>query len=645
MKQKNSLLSFFQIFLLFFLITGDLFAQLKSSDNTVVGKIGSEKIYLEELVNYYQKNSTDSDAISADKLREFLPYYMDFKLKLKEGLNQNMEDHQDIVNELQVYSAQAAYRYWAEEEIKEKLFNEFKERSRFEIKSFHILQRLTEAASPSDTLYAYTKLQEAKKEFLNGVSLEELDQRYSTQLQRQSAGGQLPWITAGTTVKPFEDALYSTETGSMSDPVRTQFGYHLIYVQDKREKTSDRKVRHIFFRDADSDEKQSKAESVWESLNNGADWDSLTVANTEDGSSRNQGGDIGWIGYGMQFEESFVDTVMKINPEQSYSKPVKTGYGLHIFKIDSVRTYQSEAQRDEDLKKKLEKLPWYENKKDLVLQEIAQIGDAVTYHDNLTQTEAYIQNSDTTDIKDLEPGSDTGIMNSELFSFRGVQYNGLDYLEWLKAEHPRADAGRYQPEWFDYFVESIYESEMIEITKNRFPSFNEQIQQFRDGLIVYKVSDENMWSASTVDSTALKSIFEKNRDDYQFPKRFVYHIIAADEESLITNAKNKISNGLEIDSLKSEFPEIAIISDSTGHVSEHPFNMLPEMRVGQSSDLFEYHGKNAVINLSGILPARKMDFNEAFYLVMNDYQPKREQEFTDHLKKKYNSKIYPKRIK
>jgi len=623
---------------------GNIFGQVKSSDDTVVGKISSEKLYLEELINYYEKNSTGSN-LSAAKLREFLPYYLDYKLKLKEGLNQDMDSHQDILSELQIYSVQAAYRYWTEEEITERLFNEFKERSRFEIKSFHILQRLTESASPSDTLYAYKKIKEAKKEFLNGATLEELDQRYSTQLQRQSAGGQLPWISAGSTVKPFEDALYSTEPGTMSDPVRTQFGYHLIYVQDIREKTKDRKVRHIFFRDADSEEKKAKADKIWEMLNDGADWDSLTVANTEDGSSRNRGGDIGWIGYGMQFDENFIDTIMKTDPSKDYSKPVETGYGLHIFKIDSVRSYKSESQRDEELRKKLENLPWFENKKDLVLQEIAKIGEATIYHKNLETFEAFIQNSDTTDIKNLNPGTDSVLTNSALLTFRNKDYSGRNYLQWLKEEHPRADAGRHQSEWFDFFLESVYESEMVEITKNRFPSFSEQIQHFRDGLIVYKLSDENMWSASTVDSTALRSIFEKDRSKYRFSRRFAYHIIAAREDSLLESFKTRLNSGLLIDSLQSEYPEVAVISDSTDNINEHPFTLLPEMKAGQTSNIFEYHDRNAVIYLSGILPARNMDFNEAFYMVMNDYQPRREQEFLDKLRKKYKSKIYPNRIK
>lgn len=646
MKQSfktNIILSILLVCLLIF--SGNIFAQVKSSDDTVVGKIGSEKLYLEELINYYQNNSTDSN-LSAVKLRELLPYYLDYKLKLKEGLNQDMDSHQDILNELQIYSVQAAYRYWAEEEITERLFNEFKERSRFEIKSFHILQRLTESASPSDTMYAYAKIEEAKKEFLNGTTLEELDQRYSTQLQRQSAGGQLPWISAGSTVKPFEDALYATEPGTISDPVRTQFGYHLIYVQDIREKTSDRKVRHIFFRDADSEEKQAKADKTWTLLNDGADWDSLTVANTEDGSSRNRGGDIGWIGYGMQYDENFIETVMKLDTGKNYTKPVETGYGLHIFKIDSVRSYKSESQRDEELRKKLENLPWFENKKDLVLQEIAKIGETTIHQKNLETFEAFIQNSDTTDIKYVNPDTDSGFTNSALFTFRNKDYSAQNYLQWLKEEHPRADAGRYHSEWFDLFLESVFESEIVEITKNRFSSYGEQIQQFRDGLIVYKVSDENMWSTSTVDSTALSRIFEKNRNNYRFSRRFAYHIIAASEDSLIESFTNGLNSGLIIDSLQTEYPEVAVISDSTNStINEHPFTLLSEMKVGQISKKFEYRGRNAVIYLSDILPARNMDFNEAYYMVMNDYQPKREQEFLDKLRKKYKSKIYPNRIK
>ena len=48
-------------------------------------------------------------------------------------------------------------------------------------------------------------------------------------------GGDLGYFTKGQMVKEFEDACFSMEVGEVSNPIKTQFGYHLIHLTDKKD--------------------------------------------------------------------------------------------------------------------------------------------------------------------------------------------------------------------------------------------------------------------------------------------------------------------------------------------------------------------------------------------------------------------------
>ncbi len=60
-----------------------------------------------------------------------------------------------------------------------------------------------------------------------GESFESLARQYST-CPSKSKGGDLGWFGEGQMVAPFENAVRKMSTGSISRPVRTQFGFHII---------------------------------------------------------------------------------------------------------------------------------------------------------------------------------------------------------------------------------------------------------------------------------------------------------------------------------------------------------------------------------------------------------------------------------
>ena len=81
---------------------------------------------------------------------------------------------------------------------------------------------------------AMEKIETARKELQAGKKFADVAGKYTEDPSGTDTGGALGWFGRGRMVKPFEDAAFGLEKGAVSEPVRTQFGFHLIEVEDKK---------------------------------------------------------------------------------------------------------------------------------------------------------------------------------------------------------------------------------------------------------------------------------------------------------------------------------------------------------------------------------------------------------------------------
>ena len=102
-----------------------------------------------------------------------------------------------------------------------------------EVKAAHILVPLAEDASDADVKKAQETAAGIEKELKSGKSFADVANAHNGP-NAAGPGGELGWIKRGTTVKPFEDAAFALEAGKVSAPVRSQFGLHIIKVEEKK---------------------------------------------------------------------------------------------------------------------------------------------------------------------------------------------------------------------------------------------------------------------------------------------------------------------------------------------------------------------------------------------------------------------------
>jgi peptidyl-prolyl cis-trans isomerase SurA len=634
-----SKVSFYSVFICL-CIPSLLFGQSKN-DKTVVGKVGDQKITYGELMENF--NAGAQEAATLQDVEDFLPIYLDYKAKLLAARDNGYYQDSTLKAEHEVYVKQAAYAYWLEKQIKPKAFEEFKKRSSVELKAFHILIALDKNASRQQIDDAITKLKLAKAAIEQGVPLDKVNEKYSSTRNGRSMGGDIPWISAGRTVPEFEDAVYGLKVGEISEPFRTQFGYHIVLLQDKRKRTPARLVNHIYVRATGDSTSYDKIYEAYNELEAGEPWNEVLRNYSEDGASARNNGKIGWVSYQENFAMDFVEAVMKTDPSLDYSEPVKTVYGYHIFKIDSVETYASEAEYDKVLMDKLKNTPYYKENNQFVVNYLEDTFGKEFINDALTTYKRWITKFDSVNLEKLT--SPTVINQEQVYEFDGKLFTIKDYHTFLQNKFPNRVTNSYRESWFNDFKNYVVDNQLIPLTIKTYPEFKKQSDSYLNGLVVYNINEDHVWSAATVDSTRLQTMYEKDGEKYQYPKRPFYYLITARKDSTLDKAVAFMKAGGSPDSLKAHIEHIGVSVDSTSGYSQEPFDRLEEMKANSFSDRFEYNNLKGIFWVKEWLPARKMTFDEAFNRLLSEFQPIREKEWIAQLHSQYQIKVYPKKLK
>ncbi len=621
-----------------------------SSD--VVGMVGGNPVYFDELLTQYERNNISGEKADTTRIRElneFLDLYLLYRAKLMEAEEQGLFDSQEIIQELRQYELQYAIPYWIENEIQDKLIDEYIFRSKREIDATHILIAIPEGASPSDTVHAWNQLIEARNKFLAGEDFEKLSNEYSTIYEGRSMGGPLGYFSAGWAVKPFEDAAFSLDVGQVSMPFRTQFGYHIVLVKDIRERLMDRFVSHIYLNARGGtqdygDSLYNVANDVYRQLENGADWAKMVQKYSHDQRSIEFDGQIGWINYGA-YDNSFTDPVFAVQTEQlgKPRPPVQTVYGIHVIKVDSIRTYSDpEVERAEALAA-LRNLPSFRDQRGLVLNRIRQEVREYVALDNMKIFQGLRFGKDS--VKVAETAIPTDISQLVIYELGEDTYSIADYQAFIMSNSPSITWSGVNDLLFDAFKDKMVEQKLLEITNERYEDYRNTIQNYLEGLAVFKLTEDEVWNYARTDTAALLSLFESNKGTYQFPRRYDIVRMAARNDSLLTTAKDRIISGMSPDSLRNDTPVLSVVRETISDLSNEPFDKLNGLSGGEFTDIFDFRSTRNLLYLERVRDPEPMTFDDAFFRLVSEYQPIRENEWNEKLRQKFRIQSFPANIR
>ena len=182
-------------------------------------------------------------------------------------------------------------------------------------------------------------LKEIRMKILNKENtFAEMALKYSQDPSAKQAGGSLGFLKRGTLVTEFESVAFNLKPGEISEPVKTDFGYHIIETEEIRGDKIN--VRHILITPPTTEADESKAYKKAQALKDS----SLTLKtfienvkkHSKDEETRESGGNLGWINPKTYPIPEFG---MILNQIESgvCAGPVRTDLGYHLVWLEALK--------------------------------------------------------------------------------------------------------------------------------------------------------------------------------------------------------------------------------------------------------------------------------------------------------------------
>lgn len=226
------------LFLVAMLLSGGIaFAQ---KEDPVIMMIAGQPVSRSEFEYSYNKNNAEG-VIDKKSVDEYVDLFINYKLKVQAALDAKLDTLTSFEKEFLSYrDQQIRPSMISDQDIEAEAQKIYKETAhRIDslggmAKVSHILVLLNQKASEAEQKKAKNKADSIYNALRKGADFAELARLYSDDKGTAVKGGQLPWITKGQTVKAFENVVYSLKKGEISKPVLSEFGYHIIKLDDKQ---------------------------------------------------------------------------------------------------------------------------------------------------------------------------------------------------------------------------------------------------------------------------------------------------------------------------------------------------------------------------------------------------------------------------
>ncbi|EKB47880.1 Peptidyl-prolyl cis-trans isomerase surA [Cecembia lonarensis LW9] len=452
-------------------------------------------------------------------------------------------------------------------------------------------------------------------------------------------------------VHQFEDVAFDLEIGEISDPVLTNFGYHIIKLEDRKPNPGEVKVSHILVRaqpgDPVSEERAlrkvgdiytelQKPESVWEEV---------CKMFSEDLGSKNTGGALPWIGLGAVIPE-FERAAFSLTEEGEISPPVKTPYGYHIIRLEERRPIPDYEEMEASIKSRILR----DSRSTLIQSQVTAIQKSrYGFQENppvFTQIQELLdKESSLEDLKQII--TDKELVESTIFSVQDQIKTVSNLLEYIESEKNKIRIGSRSnlATSLDRFIENtLNQTEEQDLAANN-EEYRLLLKEYRDGILLFSLMNDQVWQKALMDSLGQVAFYEENKENYFWKERVRALIVNMGKEENTASVRRFLSDKKYGPNLSDRLENTFLLEDPLSFTMEeglyewetHP--VLSKVNIQKAFQEIKLNGRTAFVVIGEKISPEAKRFNETRGKVIQDYQQFLDEQLVQKLKENYIIRI------
>lgn len=509
----------------------------------VVMTINGHDIPRSEFLYFYQKNNS-AEQVEQKSFDEYVDLFINFRLKVEEAKSRGIDTTQTYIDELEGYRKQLAEPYLNDPDWLDKAVTEVLERSAYEVHAAHILFTCEKEATPDKVAAAKAKMAECRRQLEAGAPFDSLARVMSEDPSAKQNAGDLGYFSTLQMVYPFEDAAFNTPVGEVSE-VRSQFGYHLIKVMDKRKGKGEVLPAHIMFNytprmtAAEKNRVKAKADSVYQVIKEGKrTFEEMCAEVSEDTYTAKNGGKYNWVNSHARFPQEWLDVAF--NQEKGeVSKPFETQFGVHIMlTVDKREAAPDTEESRAELRKRLEHDTERRDAAARKQQDLWLAQENAVMNEKVRQQVVAVL-ADTMLPADVLHERLAKI-KKPLLTFANEKHSALEFGTWLTEKYGAvtyhlAETDDCLKAWSRELIVRFEDAHLAD----RNVEYANLYKEYHDGILLFDVASEEVWDKAEKDEAGLQAFFEANRSKYAYekPKFKGAFIECADDAALVAALK------------------------------------------------------------------------------------------------------------